>query len=765
MKPTMPGYAHFVWLFFMQPITLHERLKACGVDEPGISGWKWWRQRKALHENYRAYLLRLGGVLLLSVVAWSLLGATGDIFYLTFLLVVIAVGVAVGVAGGVAVGMAGGVVPILFQGMVSVPILTSGMVLWKKIGPTFNVPYDLSLLTVLIEVEYGVVLGVVAGVAVSVAKGVALGLAKGLALGLALGLVLGSVGSAVFGAAFNEVFGVAFIVAFTAAYLQPHLYLLEALMQFLLVLGNQKHPNRSLVFSPVLFDDSIYFPLPRLAAHIVAAASLDQALALRVIQAANHSPGTSSAASSALAQLITIELTTLLTAQDFDAINNLRGFWLPGSDTDNPLLIALSETARFMLAANSTDSPYIALQHLDEAQTRLQSLANQLLAKKKDPLARYLPPLITQWQHQLATSRQATQAKAANILPNPYAAGNPLSPEMRWGRDVFRGRETIINEIELLLADRDNSASIALIGPRRCGKSSLLKMLPVLLPDTLVVEFNLQGQPCDTPAAFYQALAQTAHEQALKQRRLRLPPLPADSTGTPIERLKQWFQQLEQFTAASRILICIDEFERIEILFPDQGRELQQFMGLLRATIQDCRRLRLLVAGTAPFDDLGRIWTDNFINLRELRVGYLAHPAVQGLLQAPIPTQQFNAIPLPVAEAIFQRTQGHPFLTQAFAYVLVNTLNRAKRKIAELDDLDGIEAQVLNDFKLYFSNAWDETPSDKQTILMALAQDNTPVSYDKATRRWLLRRLWIEENGQLRVPTFGRWLREWEDRD
>ncbi|MEN9866970.1 MAG: hypothetical protein RL748_2560, partial [Pseudomonadota bacterium] len=81
---------------------------------------------------------------------------------------------------------------------------------------------------------------------------------------------------------------------------------------------------------------------------------------------------------------------------------------------------------------------------------------------------------------------------------------------------------------------------------------------------------------------------------------------------------------------------------------------------------------------------------------------------------------------------------------------------------------------VLFDFKYYFKNAWEETPEKQQAILLALAQqesnaDNgdlrTKLDSDKDSRRWLRRRLMINENDQILVPTFGRWLREWEDRE
>ncbi len=761
MNATMPGYVNFVRLFFIQPLTLHERLKACGVAEPGMSGWKLWQQRHQLHENYRTYILRLSVIFMLPIGAWLVLVMVTNVFDLSLPLAKMATYVLVSMVLSVVAGVWGGV--------------ALGATLALASGATLGVALGVSLGWAL-GVAAGVAAGVVAGVALGVASGVATGIvvdvADVVATGVAGGVTVGLAAGVTFGVAAGEAAGVVFGAAVIAAFLQLHFYLIEMPLQLLLSIGNHPHISRLLAFSPVLFHEPIYFPLPRLTSHIVAAAGHEPSLAQRVIQAANRSPGTRNAASHALAQLVASDLGTLLIAQDFDAINNLRGFWLPGPDTDNPLLRAIAETARFMLAANSAASPYIALQHLNDAQIRLQSLEKLLLASK-DPLARYLPPFLAQWQHQLAATRETTQAKAATLLPNPFSAGNPLSPEMRWGRDIFRGREDIIHDIELLLADRHNSTSIALIGPRRCGKSSLLKMLPVLLPDTVVVEFNLQGEPCDTPAAFYQALAATAHKQALHHRRLRLPSLPAEATGTPIERLKQWFQQLETFTQAPRILICIDEFERIERLFPEQGRELDQFMGLLRATIQDCRRLRLLVAGTASFDDLGKIWTDNFINLRELRVGYLPHPAAMGLLQHPIQPDPFDAISPEVAQAIFQRTQGQPFLTQAFAHVLVNLLNQTKRKTATLDDIDPTEAKVLRDFKYYFANAWDETPNEIRPVLMALAQaQNKPAAAqeisqncDKPTRRWLRRRLWIDETGQLQVPAFGRWLQEWEDRE
>jgi predicted AAA+ superfamily ATPase len=48
---------------------------------------------------------------------------------------------------------------------------------------------------------------------------------------------------------------------------------------------------------------------------------------------------------------------------------------------------------------------------------------------------------------------------------------------------------------ESILGDPAQGAALALIGPRRCGKTSLLNMLPLKLPDALVVFFDTQNNP------------------------------------------------------------------------------------------------------------------------------------------------------------------------------------------------------------------------------------------------------------------------------
>src|SRR5262249_28253322 len=147
--------------------------------------------------------------------------------------------------------------------------------------------------------------------------------------------------------------------------------------------------------------------------------------------------------------------------------------------------------------------------------------------------------------------RRQAEIEAANQLPNPFRAGEPLSLEE--GKETFRGREASIHTIETLLGEPGRGASITLLGPRRCGKTSLLKMLPLLLPDTVCVFFDLQDNPIDSPAAFFAALERRAREQARRDRQIDLPKLPE---GTPFEAGSRWLELLDEQVGPLRILLC-----------------------------------------------------------------------------------------------------------------------------------------------------------------------------------------------------------------
>ena len=62
-EPTVqaPGFWRFVWLFFMQPVTLHRLLRGAGID-PKENLWGFWRKRRSLQSTW--FLVRSAQTLL-----------------------------------------------------------------------------------------------------------------------------------------------------------------------------------------------------------------------------------------------------------------------------------------------------------------------------------------------------------------------------------------------------------------------------------------------------------------------------------------------------------------------------------------------------------------------------------------------------------------------------------------------------------------------------------------------------------------------------
>lgn len=738
----MPGYWRFVWMFWMQPVSLHYCLRGCGVDRPEISGWGWWRNRTTLGSAYRQYMARLLLILCLTpavlAIAWVAAIVLHDQAPLSNLIRTVAWSVAIGLACSYAPGVPPGV--------------ASSVAFGSAFGVLASLQIDLPVGWIG-DIIFGVLVGATTGVAGSVAGGLVRNVESGVAFGCAIGMVAG-----LYGSLREEVTNLlaAGLIGYLSAYgsgLRLYFYPFEILWQRVLPKDTPDEAAASLRFAPILYHDLSFFPHPGLRNHIITAAKHDAPLARHVIEVAQRSIGQRKQAAQALAALMTEELATLFLTKNWPALIEIRGFWL---DASNPLLKPLSECAQFMIAAQQASSNHLRLHSLQQAQARLHALSNQLLSSD-DPLAQTLPVPLRQWQAQVAQELEATTQLSALEVPNPFTVGNPIRPDGLWSKTLFRGRERTVAQVEQLLTDANNHA-MALIGPRRCGKSSLLNMLPVLLPDSIIVQFDLQDNPADTPMRFYQGLAKVAQSQARRSHDLALPGLD-ESAASPIEALKQWFEQLENFSTVPRILLCIDEFERLETLFPDKERELPQFMGVIRATIQHKRRLRLLVAGAAPFADLGPIWNDHFINLREIKIGYFDHATATGLLTKPMPEFPDGTISQAVADEVFARSKGQPFLTQAYGHGLVNILNEEKRKQATLLDLEQVEPEILQECTYYFRSIWQEVPPASQAVLEALAQgQHAPM--DTPTRLWLRRRMVITDDELLAIPLFGRWIRE-----
>ncbi len=425
--------------------------------------------------------------------------------------------------------------------------------------------------------------------------------------------------------------------------------------------------------------------------------------------------------------------------------------WLPGIQGADPVLLAFSETARYLVAAQAVFNPHHRLMHLKGFSEQANALENQLRSQRDVFTQPFEEPLRA--LRDVAQQMRATAEKdAEGLILNPFRAGDPLSDAE--GPELFRGRETAVRDIEEILSDATRSASLQLLAPRRAGKTSLLKMLPRLLPDTICVFFDLQAHPVASPGAFWSKLAEQARIQAKLDRRAELPPLP---DGPPMEAAARRLEMLDQLPCGRCVLIAIDEFERLQDLFPGSRQEFLQLMGLFRASIQHRRGVRLLVSGSAPFDELDGVWDDHFISARQIKLPFLDREASVGLLSQPAPEFPSGAIPVEVAEEVYRRTGGQPFLLQVYGSLLVGRLNDEKRQVAMVDDVQAVEGRAIEWAETYFRDAYRSAPAPARDALARLIQGQTP-DLSPLARRWLMQRYLLTPDDRLSIPLFGAWI-------
>ena len=708
----LPGSWRFVWLFFMQPITLHRLLKSLEVD-PRVSLWKLLRRPRSTSENW--WLKRLAQVILLGSPGFGIAIALITLaagFPVSWPLVPILAGL--GVVSAVAFGGLGGL-------------------------------------------SYGTAFGAAVGAGSGTAGAVAIGVAHRMGAGEAAYVVLVAVASALPSAVASDVsFGVVHggaggWLAVLGAPLRLLVLAAEIPLQAFARYWNAITGRKTLHWAPVLYHELSYIPHLFLQDHLLAEADADPALARRVLDACSIAPGQRRIGRKVENQLRAREIKALAKQNDFAALQELRGMWLPGMQGADPLLLGFSEAGRYLAAAAAAFSAHHRLKHLRGFDAQINAIENQIRSKR-DVFTQPFEEPLRELRDIGRQMRVEAEKAAAGLIPNPFRAGDPLSDEV--GPELFRGRETAVRDIEETLSDPSLSASLQLLAPRRAGKTSLLKMLPRMMPDAVCVFFDLQAHPVASVGAFWNKLAEQAIIQAKLERRIDLPKLPE---GPPMEAAAVWLGMLDKLPNAQRVLIAIDEFERLEDLFPGSRHEFLQLMGLFRATIQHRRGVRLLASGAAPFDQLHGVWNDHFISVRQIKLPFLDQADSVGLLTQPAPEFPVGAIPEDVAQEVYRQTAGQPFLLQVYGSLLVSRLNEEKRKTATLDDVKEVGVRAVEWAGPFFQDTYKSAPAAVQAMLGNLALGK-PVDVTPSARRWLTQRYLVTDDDGLAIPLFAAWI-------
>jgi len=128
-----------------------------------------------------------------------------------------------------------------------------------------------------------------------------------------------------------------------------------------------------------------------------------------------------------------------------------------------------------------------------------------------------------------------------------------------------------------------------------------------------------------------------------------------------------------------------------------------------------------------------------------------------GLLTQPTPDFPSDAIPGDVAQQVYRKTGGQPFLLQVYGSLLVSRLNEQRRRAAIVEDVNAVEIRAVEWAGPFFQDTYKSAPAAVQTLLGNLAIGK-PVGLAPPARRWLTQRYLLTDDDRLAVPLFGAWI-------
>ena len=318
---------------------------------------------------------------------------------------------------------------------------------------------------------------------------------------------------------------------------------------------------------------------------------------------------------------------------------------------------------------------------------------------------------------------------------NPFRFGDLAFDES------FTDRE---DELASLASDLRNGQNVALVAPRRYGKTSLLRRVAQTLvgEGVLVAEVDLMKTP--TKEKLAGKLARAIHDDVASplfraRERLRVfsglritPTITIDPTdGTPtfsfsathrredldatLERLLELPAQL----AAERgrnVAIVFDEFQEVTEIDP-------RLPALMRAVFQEQPHVAHVYAGSRR-DMMHRLFTDaNEPFFRSAKVMELGR--IEPALFAAFVEEQFERTDRSLADGVAARlvaiTRGHPYGTQELAYALWELVPEGFS--ASPDDLARAIEAVVRSENAHFTLAWDGASRTQRLVLQALAAE------------------------------------------
>lgn len=298
---------------------------------------------------------------------------------------------------------------------------------------------------------------------------------------------------------------------------------------------------------------------------------------------------------------------------------------------------------------------------------------------------------------------------------NPFIAGPPIEDEKR-----FFGRDALIQQLLQHLSEPEKS-SFLLYGPRRIGKTTVLKQLEYYLSDEgfTQIYFDLAGK---THLKLNELLFEIS--QAIANACAFEPPRFESFDHEGRFFLEAFLPVVEKSDEVGDLALLFDDLDAI-----DQNKDAAQtgFLPFLSQTLKVLRSTKIICSldsGSPHFELSARFDV-------AMPVTRFTRRNFEKLLQE---TGTFALQWHPAAfDRLWDLTKGHPYVAQAFGAVLWDTLQPVGKTVAVdphiIDDVSGASFLRLQPF---FDSTWRNLNGDEQAFFqLLLNHGDGPIPLDQ----------------------------------
>jgi len=301
----------------------------------------------------------------------------------------------------------------------------------------------------------------------------------------------------------------------------------------------------------------------------------------------------------------------------------------------------------------------------------------------------------------------------AGITQNPFVPGKPLEPNS----PLFIGRGSAFRFLRAALHGAYQENVVALIGPRRIGKTSILRQAEARLSDLYWPVFvDVQGLLVNDIGALFRILAARCREAV--GAAVTVPD--AREFAADPGALPRFLRQLmRKAPGEKRLLIMLDEFDDLEHKVRS-GLLPQDTFTYLRHLIQHAPGIAFLLSGTNRLEELAQDYWSFLFNLAVYRrVGRLGCNTTCRALTEILAQLGIACDPL-TAYRMWELTGGHPYFLQLVGHYLVGRCQRAATPALTCETVDTCVSEMLEWGDTHLGYLWELVDPLEQAVLVVV---------------------------------------------